>query len=292
LLVGRNTGTGKSWIARVLEQLIGPENTQRPKNTSLKGDFNAWALQCKLCIIEELMQIGRREVANELRDTITESTIEVNVKNVSAQKIENYMAMMAITNHRDAMPMEETERRWLVIETFAERAGGAYYRKLFDVLGNPDDLAAIAYELQNRKLGEYDASLSPETTAARTQMIELSRSDVEAWLYENIGNAPLSRTLTTTQDVVDAMPPSLQRQARLRSMVQTFLRDKLRGTILERSIRLPDKRKLRLWVLHGKIGILGNLSEPVLADKYLKERNSGDGGALTPEEQAAADFDE
>lgn len=289
LLVGRNTGTGKSFVARVLEQLIGPDNTQRPKNSSLKGDFNSWALQCKLCIIEELMQIGRREVANELRDTITESTIEVNVKNISAQKIENYMAMMAITNHRDAMPMDETERRWLVVETFARRKGGDYYRRLWPVLESLDSLGAIAYELQNRKLGDYDASLSPEDTGARNQMIELSRSDVESWLYENAGNPPLSRNLTTIQDVVNAMPAGLQRQPRVRSVVQTYFRDKLNGVQLDKQARTSDGSKVRVWALHGRAVMLAGMSDVQLGNMYAAERNQP-GGSKSAEEQAVEDF--
>src|ERR1700692_520647 len=43
LIVGPQGGTGKSFVARVMEQLIGPGNTKRPKNSSLKGQFNPWA---------------------------------------------------------------------------------------------------------------------------------------------------------------------------------------------------------------------------------------------------------
>jgi hypothetical protein len=288
LLVGKNTGTGKSFIARVLEQLIGPDNTQRPKNSSLKGDFNAWANSCKLCIIEELMQIGRREVANELRDTITESTIEVNIKNITAQKIENYMAMLAITNHRDAMPMEETERRWLVIETFADKRDGAYYDKLWPILDNPDALAAIAFELKQRDLKGYNAQLSPTETTARTQMIEMSRSDLEHWLYDNKDNPPLCYTLTTLSDVMSAIPTTMMKTGRARSTVTTFIRDKLRGEAI-RAIRLSNGTRVRVWALNGKGAILGNLDETQLANRYESERKQTS-GSRTPEEQAAEDF--
>jgi hypothetical protein len=291
MIVGRNTGTGKSFIARVLEQLVGPDNTQRPKNSSLKGDFNSWAMQCKLCIIEELMQIGRKEVANELRDTITESTIEVNAKNIQAQKIENYIAMMAITNHRDAMPMIETERRWLVIETFASRVegdDGEYYRRLFGILKSPDALAAIAHELQTRDLGKFDAALSPDETSARAQMIQLSRSDAESWLYENIDNSPLTHRLTTIQDIVDTMPPMVSKQGRVRAVVQTFVRDKLRGE-LTRPIRFADGSRKRLWVLHGRFKMLANESDAKLSEIYENERRQA-GSSRTQEEQAQEDF--
>lgn len=291
LLIGVQTGTGKSFIARVLEQLIGPDNTQRPKNTSLKGDFNAWAERCKLCIIEELMQIGRREVANELRDTITESTIEVNIKNVNAHKVENYAALMAITNHRDAMPMDDTERRWLVIETQATRKENAYYKKLWPILESPDALAAIGYELKNRKLGDYDASYSPDTTAAREQMIELSRSDVEHFLYENKKNPPLSHNITTINDIIGEMNQSMQRQARLQTTVQNFIRAQLKGESI-RQVRLPTSgKRVRLWALNGKAPLLRGRSDTVLAELYETERRQS-AGVRSSDDRAMDDFGE
>src|SRR5205085_7167844 len=131
-----------------------------------------WALRCKLCIIEELMQVGKREVANELRDIITEPTIEVNIKNVPAQLVENYMAMMGISNHPDALPLDKTDRRWLVVETKVTRKDPDYYRRLFKILSDPDALAAIAYELKTRDLKGYDASGVAPMTAAKQRMIE------------------------------------------------------------------------------------------------------------------------
>ncbi len=288
LLVGKNTGTGKSFIARVLEQLIGKANTQRPKNSSLKGEFNAWALTCKLCIIEELMQIGRKEVTNLLRDVITEATIEVNIKKISAQLIENYLAMMGISNHPDAMPIDETDRRWLVVSTPVSRLDPAYYDRLFGLLDSPDALAAIAYELKTRKLGTYSATGTAPYTAAKGEMITLSRGDAEAWLHDNAANAPLSHSMLTVADVIDAMPGTLQRTSRLNTTVQNFLRDRLRGEYVGQ-IRLKDDRRVRLWGLHGQAKRLKNVDPVMLSAMYEKERQSKT-GALSPETQAAEDF--
>jgi len=251
LIVGYNTGTGKSFVARVMEKLIGRANTQRPKNSSLKGDFNGWAMNCKLCIIEELMQIGRREVANELRDIITEPHVEVNIKNVPAFQIDNYMAMMAVSNHPDAMPLDETDRRWLVIETHASRRAIEYYEKLLAMLENPVALAAIAHELSRRDVGTYNALASAPETDAKARMVTLSRSDVETWLHDNSGNPPLSCSVTSIQDIVDAMPATLQRTARLSSTtIPLFLTRQLRGEKLGQ-YRFGSRR-MYLWALNGK----------------------------------------
>ena len=292
LIVGKNTGTGKSFIARVFEQLIGASNTQRPKNSSLKGDFNGWALRCKLVLIEELMQIGRREVANELRDMITEPTVEVNIKNVPAQLVENYMAMMGISNHPDALPIDETDRRWLVVSTPVSRREPEYYDKLFKMIDPPnmDALGAIAYELQNRKLGKYSAATNAPYTDAKREMIELSRSDTEAWLYDNMVNPPMSYRLTTIRDVIETMPATMQRGQRLNTTVQNFLRDRVRGEALDQ-VRLKNDSKVRLWALNGKAALLRNMTPEALAEMYENERKSGT-SARSSDDQAMSDFGE
>ena len=80
VVVTGGPGTGKSVIARIMEQLIGETSTTRPKNSSLRGDYNDYAFKVRLILIEELMQIGRREVAKadirkiigkEAGDTVT-----------------------------------------------------------------------------------------------------------------------------------------------------------------------------------------------------------------------------
>lgn len=295
LIVGKGTGTGKSFVARVMEQLIGAENTQRPKNSSLKGDFNGWALRCKLCIIEELMQIGRREVANELRDIITEPTIEVNIKNVPAQLVENYMAMMAVSNHPDAMPIDETDRRWLVIETpvtIAKRdeltAQGYYLRFLREVIENPKALSAIAYALQNRDLKGYSAASPAPFTDAKREMIELSRSEVETWLWDNMDNAPMTHRVFGVPDIIGAMTPVLQKSPRLTTTIINFLRDKAEGSIVG-SVRLTSGVRMKLWARGKRARMMESAKPNTLIEWYEADRKSGPKGK-TADELAAEDF--
>jgi hypothetical protein len=271
LIVGEAKGTGKSFIARVMEQLIGPDNTKRPKNSSLRGDFNGWAAQCKLCVIEELMHIGKREVANELRDMITESPIEINIKNVPAFQMDNYMAMMAISNHFNAIPIDENERRWLVLRTAAQPKFGfgtpkskAHYSKLADALGigraagthnDPAALPAIAWELAHRSVSaDYGLGNAPETKAKET-MADASLTDVPRWLRENAKNYPLTLPIVhASEDVLAAMPADLRRERGAVREIIDYLVNKRNGVKHQSiSLRKPDGkyRTVDLYSLDG-----------------------------------------
>lgn len=299
LIIGRETGTGKSWIARVMEQIIGENNTQRPKNSSMGGDFNSWLKDCRLCILEEVMQVGRRENINAMRDLITETSVEVNIKGIPAFKIANYAAMLGITNHTNALPVDDKDRRWFMIETPAQTKApdeeAAYYAPLLAAVPDepgmpprdPNMVPAIYYELLNRDIAAFPLltkdkagnevlvpysglSRAPWTLAKET-MVELSRSDAETWLYDNAGSGPLSRNVVTVSDIVDAMPATLQRVNHLAtSIIPNFLRDRLKGVKHPWQVRLTSGHKIRVWVLHGRYDMLKDR----LAQQYEADRKA------------------
>ncbi len=259
LIVGTMTGTGKSIVFKIMEKIIGKLNTKRPKNSSLKGEFNGWALHCKLCIIEELMQIGRREVANELRDIITEPTIEVNIKNVPAFEIDSYTAMGATTNHRDALPLEENDRRWAAVSAVNKKRNPAYYKRLFDgLVNNPAALAAVAWELDHRPLNGFAPFGDAPVFASKETMIDRARPLLQSWLNENRDEYPLNLKLVTVEDVIETYPHTIPDHERKKAenTILDFLRDSLDGERFEGqhyigSRRKGESRRVGMWGING-----------------------------------------
>jgi hypothetical protein len=271
LIVGCETGTGKTFISRLMEKLIGVNNTKRPKNSSLGGDFNGWIVQCKLCVIEELMLIGRTEVANELRNVITEPILEVNIKHIPAYQIPNVIAMMAISNHRDALPIDETDRRWLVVETLAKKREPEYYKQLFnELLYNKDALAAVAYELKHRDLKGYTPRGDAPRTAAKEYMIKTGRGDLVNWLYERLIDSN-GNCIVDLAALDDIGVPSDTKHRNWRTTLQRFLRNECKGAPLERQVRVGGVKK-RLWALNGRAKEFSGLNESDIADHYRADR--------------------
>ena len=306
IIVGVDTGTGKSLIARILEQIVGEKNTKRPKNTSMGGEFNSWLANCRLCVIEEMYQTGQWERMNALRDIVTEPTVEINIKGIPAYQIPNYVCFLAVSNHPDAAPLRDNDRRWQVLSTEAKARDFDSYQSLYDMLPedsntpivNPEGLRAVAWELMHRDLTMYEdeertrpmyktdstgkpvmeedelgflvpkikvftGAGHPEPTAARAEMIELSRSEPEGWLYEAMNDAPFSGGLVTVEDIMSAMgeenSASSMKQARTSTrLIPTFLKSHLKGKklqrkengkMVERRIRLLGKQHT-VWHLN------------------------------------------
>ena len=284
LLLGRITGTGKSFVARVLEQIIGPDNTQRPKNSSLRGDFNTWLALCRLAIIEELNQIGKREVTHELRDMITEPTLEVNTKGITAYKIQNHVCMFGITNEPDALPIQRGDRRWRVFESPVTQEQkdwalneGNWFKAIMPLVEpgsvDKDFCAAVAWKL----IHETDTSgFKPgdaSTSAAKTAMIELGEDDLQTWLDENQNNDPLTRQFVNIQDdIVEVIPPSVK-VWKPNATIRKWLRDHKNAVKLIRDFRFGDKVQ-KLWAINeAGIEAKAQLAAGVKPDELLTKRD-------------------
>ena len=224
-----------------------------------------------------------------LRDILTEARVEVNIKGISAFTIENFVAVMGVSNHPDALPLDKYDRRWLVVQTNVSRNDRDYYEPLFDLARGIDKagLSAIYAELLARDLKGYSGLAAAPETEARAQMIELSRDDADTWLVENAGNMPLARNVVQVSDIVAAMPATLQRTKRLSTTtIPNFLKDSLRGVKHPQLVRLSNGTRVYLWILHGRSSMLKG---PELAKVYESELKKD---RVVADTSAKADFEE
>lgn len=172
VLVGRQ-GTGKSAIASIMRKILGEHNTTVASTSEIRSDFNEWVSEKQLVVIEEIMALGRIEVMNTLKPLITESILSVNKKYVRRYEIENAANFIFLTNHRDALKLDDDDRRYFVIASDRAPNGQEYYKTFFDwAYAN---LGVILHWLESRDLSAFDPNRRPPMTAGKSQMIELSK---------------------------------------------------------------------------------------------------------------------
>lgn len=116
LIVGCQ-GDGKTMIADMLGSVIGSKNIY---STELKSmDFNSWATDAALCVFEEIYLTGadREKRYNALKACITNEVVEVQKKGIDCRNVPNTTNQLAFSNKVNAMPLEPTDRRWMIILT-------------------------------------------------------------------------------------------------------------------------------------------------------------------------------
>jgi hypothetical protein len=251
LLQGEKQGTGKSFIVEMLGRVINRRNVSNINQADLHGDFNGWAIRSKLLVIEELRAVDRSEVANKLHPLITQEVISVNEKNLPQRDVENCFGIFAMSNHDAAITLDQSDRRYLVINTPAAPRDPAYYSALYAKLFDPTAVAAVAYALQSRALGAYDGAAAAPLTEAKGAMIEAGLSDLEHFMRDKSGEFPLNGRIISVEDVIQILPRRLEgRSARLHSTIKSILKSRFKGEDIGQ-FTLSDRSRPRLMVING-----------------------------------------
>lgn len=224
LLVRGDQGTGKSWIGRLMAKIIGSENVVTPSNDEVMSRWTAWTEGSCLAIIEEMMARGRVDMANRLKPIVTDPFLRIEDKNSRIYSIPNHLNLLAFTNHEDALPLEASERRWLVVFSEAHRQDDEYYAKLFAFLEGAGP-SAVKHYLLERDVQLNPKSVAPSTIGKRV-MRKRSLSDAEQYLDEMLEarEGPFAFDLVRLDDLLSYVPNELKRNVRgLRSKVASWL---------------------------------------------------------------------
>lgn len=136
-------GVGKSFFGELLRACLGDRNVGTVSPTQVTSDFNGWATNVCVNVLEELRVKGhnRYEATNALKPLITDRMIQINEKGVKPYMTYNTANYMCFTNYKDALPLDGDDRRWWVIfapihsltemREFVGCSTGVYFSRLF-----------------------------------------------------------------------------------------------------------------------------------------------------------------
>lgn len=249
LVIKGKQGTGKSFIGQVMERIFGPHNTGRPMNASIQSQFNGWARNVKLVVIEELMVKGRVDLMNHLKPMVTDPIIEINEKYQPSQKVTNTCIILAFTNHDDALPVEDDDRRYAIAISEAFPKEDEYYRRLFTWAEKEGGDAIIWDYLKKRDIGNFNGKGRAPSTSSKSEMREASRTDYDAkWLHlYQSGLPPFHGQYTTEKDLVEALPEKMQMR-NTRSHARKFLNNVVASFNTKKQSH-TNQGRLILWAL-------------------------------------------
>lgn len=118
LLVKGVQGDGKTILFRnLMAELMGHENVGDIANAEVRSQFSGWAVGSAVRVVEELKAPGhnRHDVLNTVKPYITNQTVSVVRKGQDGFDALNTTNYVCLTNYEDALPIDDTDRRWWVI---------------------------------------------------------------------------------------------------------------------------------------------------------------------------------
>jgi len=187
-------GDGKTVIGKLLSAVMGMVNVGNVSTSVLNTAFTSWAEGRCINILEEIRMVGhnRHDVLNMLKPYITNDAITVHPKGINEYVAPNTVNYIAFTNHSDALPLEETDRRWWVSFTpfidqkqLKEATGLHYFEKLHNAIeGHPGALRKwlLSYQIPE----SFEPNGQAPASAAKNSMIGLNTSDSEQIIKEVI----------------------------------------------------------------------------------------------------------
>ena len=179
-------GDGKSFFMEMMQSVMGFENVKSISGSTVMTNFTGWAVGQCMVFIEELKISGhgKYEALNNLKQFITNPTIEVIRKGKDGFNAINTSNYIALTNYQDAIPIGDNDRRYCVMfsrwQSKSDLAGFLsenpdYYERLYN--NTAENAGEILDWLLTHEIPEWfmKTKRAPET-AAKQAMIQAAKS--------------------------------------------------------------------------------------------------------------------
>lgn len=195
LMVARNYGTGRGTLARLMAKLFGGRYVKTLPfhvfaGKSYQSQYNEWEADALVAIIAESSDQGnatkweaKSNTYERLKDLVEPAPtmrmiIRKGERSTSALSFTSYIIA---TNHSDALPIPETDRRFAVL-TNGEPGDEAFWKRVNNWLDVEANVAAFAEWLEAVDLEGYSPFVAPPMTEGKAAMVDANTSDLERGL--------------------------------------------------------------------------------------------------------------
>lgn len=258
-------GTGKSYFGAIMRMMLGAGNVSSPTNEQIHEIFTAWQKSCQLVIIEEVMARGRLELMNKLKPMITQEITTIREMHKPAYEQPNVFNLLLLTNHEDAIILDQTDRRYCVLFSPAAPRPPEYYEGLWRwTLGAAP---ALLDYFRSRDLAAFRPKAHAPDTAAKRSLVAASMPPLIAWLGEAVAAEewPFLGDLVTTAHLAECLPRSLGNSS-LQALGRAL---KAVGARELGQVSLTSGAKARLWAVRRQ-EIWASAGRVALAAEYEK----------------------
>lgn len=253
LLRSETQGMGKTTLANIAADLVGPENVSRPNEVALtEGNFNSHLAKKRLVIVDELYSGHSRKTYNKLKSPITDTKLRVNEKYQPEYEIDNFAHFIFSSNDLVPIFIDASDRRFFMPRMAEVKLPRQFWARFHSWLANGG--LGIAMRCAREFVEKHGSVLPGQAaplSAAKLAMIENSVSDemrsvreAARDLFER-GQGEGGERVAITLEGFAAWHADLCRERGWRRLTGNRLNDELRKagmTIRGRTADGPDER--------------------------------------------------
>jgi len=183
LHIADHYGTGRNWVASVISRLWrGYVAPSVDMDALINGGFNG-ALAGRVIAIVDEIRAGAREDAymmeGKIRNMLTEETRYIKPKYGREYIEHNACRWLLYSNHKNAVPMDDADRRWDVVHLSAAPRAEHIYVYLYGLLDQPAFIDSLGAWLRTRDLSRFNPGARPPVTEAKRRAIAASKSEFQ-----------------------------------------------------------------------------------------------------------------
>jgi hypothetical protein len=180
--IAREHGLGRNWISAVLARLM-PGNVAASLDLvgMLNSNYNERLSHCLLAIVDEIHVGGSSDWrhSNKLREIITADRRHINPK-YGRQRVEfNCCRWLILSNHTGAVPLDEKDRRFYVVQCLEKPRSSDYYKRIYAALHDREFIAGVGAYLKNRDISSFNCGERPPMNEAKQALISASKSEAD-----------------------------------------------------------------------------------------------------------------
>lgn len=174
-------GTGKGTLAKIVQALHSDQNSVIVRADSAGERFNGLLENKTFACFNEIQAYGVREM-NNLKEFIDDE-IRIERKGVDAVVTDSYINCLFNTNNYNALKIEDSDRRWSVLETTEINLSTVWPEgsSKFSELLEPENIQQFAQHLFNRKYNPVNVN-KPFKSLKAEEMNALTLTDWEQFL--------------------------------------------------------------------------------------------------------------
>jgi hypothetical protein len=181
--------------------VLGSGNVGVVSPTAIKGDYTAWGEGSLVNVVEEIRLHGENRYAllDKVKPYITNAAVPIRRMRTDEYKVPNVTAYVLFTNHQDALPLNDAERRFCILATVFQTKqqidqfnakNPQYFARLFAAVR--EHRGALRKWLLNHEISDdFEPYGHAPFTDAKQNMMDAARGDetddLEA-LLENSGD--------------------------------------------------------------------------------------------------------
>lgn len=194
LHIAPHTGMGRNTLASALARVWAGHTGLAINLTSiLNTTFNDELSNKLLAVVDEIREGSRADTwkhAEAMKRLITEEVRHINPKYGRKSVEFNACRWLMFSNHRDALPLDETDRRVEVVINYGRPKNSAYYDALVAAVKDADVIAGFATLLGQRDLSKYRPGTHAALTTAKRSAIAAGRGSAAEAIATYVDDRP------------------------------------------------------------------------------------------------------